>query len=152
MGRQIALVVVSATIYAVLACGCGPRDAAQTVQGGSPVTLEVKAGQTPAGNRPVTRAEVFDWWDAGVRNSRSLTTADIKSKYGLPDTTYEKEFTANATGTLPHLNGQSKYRVLVYRYNKLTVDAAGSGKTDSATLFMFELEGKQNWRPVEFIP
>ena len=96
MGRQIALAAVSATIYAVLVCGCGPRDAAQTVQGGAPVTLEVKAGQTTAGKRPVTRAEVFDWWDAGVRNSRSLTTTDIKSKYGPPDTTYEKEFTASA--------------------------------------------------------
>lgn len=151
-GRHIVYVAVSATIFAVLVSGCGPRDAAPTPQGNAPVTLDVRGGQSPVGKKPVSRADAFDWWDAGVRNGRSLTTADIKAKYGLPDLTYEKEFTASTTGTLPHLNGQSKYRVLVYKYNKLTADVAGSGKTDAATLFMFELDGKQNWRPVEFVP
>jgi len=48
MGRQIASVAVSATIFAALVCGCGPRDVAQTgAQGAAPVTLEVKAAKWP---------------------------------------------------------------------------------------------------------
>ena len=162
MPRHVAAFAVSATIAACLAAGCGPTPTAAPT---SPTTPAAPAATPPTGLPPApgpapggqgqpaarktfTRDEIKKWWN-DAKGKQVMSTDDVKKWLGLPETTYEKE--VPTTQSVPGYGTTfGTKKLLVFRYTNLTVDAAGSGKVDRETLFMFE--GKWQTRDPEFIP
>ena len=111
----------------------------------TPAEVKPLDAQPTALKKTLTRKEMEAWlsgsdgtksanqWKTGEKD-----TADVKARVGKPVATYEEK---SKRGT----------DYLIYRYEGLTVDANGSGKTDRETLIYFELY-KERFERIEYNP
>lgn len=153
MPRRFALLAVSATIAFAAVLGCGPGNPAPSTQQAAP-TLTVGLPQptqgrptatatrpnAAAGRKTFTRKEMEKWW---LDSQPTMTTANMKTALGPPDSTREFQYVGFGGGTATAVE---------WIYLRLTVDAEGSEKVDSETRFRFRKDGTPFTTKIEFVP